>query len=645
MTRRKIAGKIVSFRRHGEDVIADRRLKLQEQQYRLLLQANLNPMWVFDIKTLSILEVNEAAISLYGYCRDEFLQLKLTDLRRPEDRSGLINALSSEDKPAHFSGEFPHIKKDGSSIIVQIYSGPVLWNGTAARMVTAIDVTERKRAEHSLREQAEIIDRAQDAIVIRNFDDGRITFWNKGAERLYGWSAEERLGEPDIPTIADQRQIDEIVNTLIATGEFRGEVKQTAKDGRKLITDVRATIVRDDDGKPRSALIISTDITEQKRLETQLLRAQRLESIGTLASGVAHDLNNVLTPILMCSQVARTAKSNEDRDSALSLIEQSARRGGGIVKQVLTFARGIEGERVLIKPNHLIEEMIDIANKTFPKSIDISSRYPEDLWIIEGDPTQLHQVLLNLSVNARDAMLSGGSLVIWAENVHVDENYAAMMPDAAPGAYVAIRVSDTGSGMSRSTIEQIFDPFFTTKEIGKGTGLGLSTALGIVKSHGGFLSVYSEVDKGTTFKIFLPANMTSEIYQPSDTVAASLAGHGELILIVDDEVGILQVTQMILEDRGYRVVAAHDGPEAVAIFAREMNSISAVVTDMSLPLMDGLAVIRSLKKIKPSVPFIASTGQSGPARSQQLQEMGVRHLLIKPYDTRKLLEVLRDALA
>jgi PAS domain S-box-containing protein len=623
------------------------RLVVQEQQYRLLFEINPNPMWIFDTNNLQILAVNQAAIAQYGYSRDEFLKLTLKDLRPAEAVPDLVKAraFSSPMAMSHFSGQFQHKRKDGSLILVEIYSGPITWEGVEARIVTGIDVTERKRAERQLREQTDIINRAQDAIIIRDFESDIVTFWNAGAERMYGWGAAEAVGQKLGDLIfAEPADREALVQQLIATGEYHGEIKHRCKDGSEVIVNTRTTLIRNDDGTPRAVLGVNTDITEQKKLETQSLRAQRLESIGTLASGVAHDLNNVLTPILMCSEILRRQISGPGSEATIKLVEESARRGAGIVKQVLTFARGVEGERVLIKPNHLIEEMIDIAKKTFPKSIEISSRYPEDLWMIRGDPTQLHQVLLNLSVNARDAMPNRGTLVIGGENVNMDENYAAQMPGATPGAYVSIRVTDTGSGMPRSTVEKIFDPFFTTKEVGKGTGLGLSTTLGIVKSHGGFISVYSEVDKGTTFKIFLPASMADEAIVPSETSAELLQGSGELVLVVDDEQNILSVTKMILESKGYRVIIAHDGPEAVATFAQEMDSIRLVLTDMSLPFMDGIALIRSLKKMKPDMAFVASSGQGTSSYEAELEKLGVTNLLTKPYDTQNLLETLRNAL-
>jgi len=311
---------------------------------------------------------------------------------------------------------------------------------------------------------------------------------------------------------------------------------------------------------------------------------------------------------------------------------------------VLTFARGIEGERVLIKPSHLIEEMIDIARQTFPKSIEVRAHYSENLSPIQGDPTQLHQILLNLSVNARDAMPSGGSLTFAAENFTVDEHFAAMAPDAKVGPYVALRVSDSGAGMPRATIDKIFDPFFTTKEFGKGTGLGLSTTLGIVKSHGGFISVYSEPGMGTTFKVFLPARITDEDLEKSKTAITPGQGNGEQILIVDDEASILRVTKMIFEKHNYRVLAANDGPEALALFAQQMHSIGGVLTDIAMPYMDGVALVRALRKMKSDIPIVASTGQDDQLDMVELQSLGVKNFLTKPYNTAKLLKTLRTAM-
>ena len=311
---------------------------------------------------------------------------------------------------------------------------------------------------------------------------------------------------------------------------------------------------------------------------------------------------------------------------------------------MLTFARGVEGERVLINPRHLIDEMVEIARKTFPKSIEVAGQYPEYPWSISGDPTQLHQVLLNLSTNARDAMANGGSLVLAAQNLEVDDNYAAMMPGAKAGSYTTLRVSDTGVGMPRALLEKIFEPFFTTKDPGKGTGLGLSTSLGIVKSHAGFISVYSEQGRGTTFKVFLPA-VQADVAPPQKEIPRVIKGNGELVLLVEDETNIRRVTKMTLEKHNYHVLEANDGPEALAIFAQEMDSISVVLTDMRMPYIDGIALIRALKKMKPDVIFIGSTGQEDEPRLAELQELGVMNFLGKPYDTRKLLTVLESAVS
>jgi CheY-like chemotaxis protein len=335
----------------------------------------------------------------------------------------------------------------------------------------------------------------------------------------------------------------------------------------------------------------------------------------------------------------------EERENLLAIVEASAERGAGIVKQVLTFARGADGDRLLLQPIYLVQEIVRIVEETFPKSVAVRAAYPEDLWTVVADPTQLHQVLLNLCINARDAMPTGGTLILTLENFEVDDHYASMTPGAKTGPHVLLQVSDTGTGMPLETIDKIFDPFFTTKELGRGTGLGLSTVMGIVKSHGGFIQVYSEVGRGATFKVFLPASM-SELGEMQADVAQSPRAQGELLLIVDDEKSIVEVARTLLEGHGYRVLTAADAPEALAIFALRMNEIELVLTDLAMPFMDGVALIRTLQKMKPGVRVIASTGRGGQNGSaSEMAHLNVIASLTKPYNREKLLATLHDALS
>ena len=515
---------------------------------------------------------------------------------------------------------------------------------TVCRIIgTSEDVTERNKAERKLRDQAEMLDLAQDAIAIRRFDDRVITFWNKGAERLYGWTAAEAIGRCAADLLyQDQEQYLNATSSVELNGEFVGEVDQVAKDGRKLTVSMRANVVRNGDGTPRAVLIIQTDITEHKKLERQFLRAQRLESIGTLASGVAHDLNNVLAPILMSAPLLRDEVPAALKAKIIDTIESSAERGAQIVKQVLTFARGVEGERVLLDPRHLLQEMTDVAAQTFPKTIQITSSVAEDIAFIEGDPTQLHQVLLNLAVNARDAMPTGGKLVLSAESFEVDEHYAVMTPGTTIGPHVLINVSDTGTGIPPHVLEKMFDPFFTTKEIGKGTGLGLSTVLGIVKSHHGTINAYS-TPSGTTFRVLLPAAQGT--LQMEDAGIPDLpAGSGETILVVDDEPAIREVAKVLLERNGYHVLLADDGPSALAIFAQRHGEIALVLTDYLMPIMNGLALVRILRKMNPDAQIILSTGRDDDCSSAELGALGVAAALTKPYTQVTLLRTLHRVL-
>ncbi len=472
-----------------------------------------------------------------------------------------------------------------------------------------------------------------------------MVFWNRGAERLYGWSRQEVAGQVVMDFFAKDPQAFLLAQVaLLEAGEWSGQFTHQTKDGRELIVNSRWTLVRSDDDKPDSVLVIDTDMTETKKLESQFLRAQRLESIGTLASGIAHDLNNILSPILMSVSLLRRTMKDRDSEKMLNIVENSAERGAGIVKQVLTFARGVEGERVLLQPKHLVSELSKIMAQTFPKNIDIQTNLPTELWTISGDATQLHQVLLNLCVNARDAMPDGGTLDVAAENVTVDEQLARMNPGAQLGEHVVLRVGDTGMGMSPETMDKIYDPFFTTKEVGKGTGLGLATVIGIVKGHGGFLSLQSEVGVGTTFRVYLPASAEAAAVVDRKIEAAPARGKGERVLVVDDEPPIRDALVGTLESSGYRAFTAEDGSDALALYFQRKDEIDVVITDLAMAQMDGIALVRSLRKVNPKVRIIVSSGHVTKEAQVVLSGLGVTAFLDKPYSAEKLLRALRTVI-
>ncbi|MCE9611925.1 MAG: PAS domain S-box protein [Chthoniobacter sp.] len=613
----------------------------REASFQLLFHEHPLPMWVVDAESLAFLVVNEVAVAKYGYSLAEFLAMKMDDLAEPEEL--LPTAAVPATAGAGASAAWRHTAKDGSVLHVESTWHEIVFAGRDAVLVLSIDRTAQRHAEEQNREQAKLLNLASDAIIVRDLDQ-RLIFWNQGATRLYGWTSEEVCGGRTLDFfVREKLQIMEAEVELLRKGVWTGQLTHRSKEGREVIVNSRWTLVRDEYGAPQSVLVIDTDITETKKLESQFLRAQRLESIGTLASGIAHDLNNILSPILMATNILRRTVTGAEEEKVIKIIEGSAERGAGIVKQVLTFARGAEGERVLLQPKHLISELAKIMAQTFPRNIDIQTNLPTDLWTVLGDATQLHQILLNLCVNARDAMSDAGTITISAENVDIDAHFASMNPGAQLGSHVALRVADTGSGMTPETMEKIFDPFFTTKEVGKGTGLGLATVIGIVKSHGGFLTLQSVVGVGTTFSVFIPASRDAEVAKKEDEAAVA-NGNGELILVVDDEAPIREALVGTLTAHGYRAYTAEDGTDALALYFQRRGEISVVLTDLSMGQMDGIALVRALRKIDPAVRVIVSSGHFQKENVTVLQGLGVEVMLEKPYTADKLRRAIRKVL-
>jgi two-component system, cell cycle sensor histidine kinase and response regulator CckA len=503
------------------------------------------------------------------------------------------------------------------------------------------EIQERRLADQKIHEQAALIDISSDAVFVRDLDC-HILFWSKGAEQLYGWSAVEILNQNSrlLLVVPPSPQIETALKTVVETGEWQGELNKVTKSGQEIVVSSRWTLMRDQAGQPKSILSVETNITEQKQLEAQLLRAQRLESLGVLASGITHDMNNILSPILVVAQLLPHKLHDLDQESQnlLKIVEDNARRGAGLIQQMLTFVRGLEGQRLPIQVPPLLTEQANIINSTFPKSIHASRQIlTPNLWMVSADVTQLHQVLMNLCVNARDAMPKGGILTLTAENCLIDQRFAQNHLEAQSGPYVLITVSDTGTGIPPDVKERIFDPFFTTKAFGQGTGLGLSTLLGIVKSHGGFIDVVSAVGQGSEFKVYLPAIAATDI--PPEPEPEFPQGQHELILVVDDEAPIRQTTQIILETYNYQVLTANNGLEAIAVYAQHRSKIRAVLMDMMMPEMDGTTAIHGLQQLNPWVKIIETSGL-GVNSQQVAPEFGTNTVLPKPYTAQELLNML-----
>lgn len=646
-------GKITGISKIVRDITEHKRAEQQLLWKTAFFEAQVNSaldgLLIVDSTGKEILQ-NQRMIGLWNFPKEI--------AGRPDDLSRIKWAASQVKNSQEFSEKVSYLYKHPEEVsrdeielvdgrTFDRYSAPVRGQDGKyyGRIWSFRDITEQRRAQEQIAEQAALLEKARDAILVRDLE-GKILFWNNGAERMYGWPRQEAVGRNAGELFYEIRKKFAEVNELtINKGEWSGELQHRTRNRGEITVEARWTLIRDHDGRPKSILAINTDITERKKIEVQFMRAQRMESIGTLAGGVAHDLNNILTPIMMSIELLKTQVDQPHAAAVLETIEVSAKRGADIVRQVLSFARGMQGERIEVQPVHLLDDLENIIKNTFPKDIRLRFSVSRETWTILGDPTQVHQILLNLCVNARDAMPNGGTLTVGVENCTLDAQYAAMNIQAKPGRYVMINVTDTGTGIPPGIVDKIFEPFFTTKDPSKGTGLGLSTVMAVVKSHDGIVNVYSEPGKGTTFKVYLPAADTSSEERKEQTEQASLPrGAGELVLVIDDEASILTITSQTLQAFGYRVVTATDGADALAVYVQHKNDIAAVLTDMMMPVLDGPATIYALLRINPAVKIIAASGLNANGGVAKASGAGIKHFLSKPYTAGTLLKTVRKIL-
>jgi len=593
---------------------------------------------------------NRGAEQMYGYSEKEALLMnieRLTAYGKVAEQKKFIRRLIAGEAITSF--ETQRVTKDGRILdvwmtVTKLMDGAGNSIGLAT---TERDITEHKKREEHLKLISSALQVAASAIVITD-GNGVIEWINNAFTTLTGYGVLEAVDKKTSLLKSgkhDEEFYRNLWGTVSAGNVWHGEMINRRKDGTLYTQETTITPIKDGQGGITHFIAINQDITARRLLEAQFLRAQRMESVGTLAGGIAHDLNNVLGPILMVAEILKHQVTDVEGHKLLQLLEASAQHGVDLVRQVLAFARGVEGQRILLNPVHILNDIQDMIRDTFPKNINSGYNPHRGVWTVTGDPTQLHQVFTNLCVNARDAMPNGGALKVTIENVVLDDMYADMNPESKPGDYVMVTVADTGGGIPANIRDKIFEPFFTTKEIGKGTGLGLSTTVGILRSHGGFIRVDSEMGKGTIFKAYLPANATAKAAEEVAVGETPLPrGDGELVLVVDDEERMRAVVQTTLERFGYRVLLAANGAEAVALYAQNREQIAIVLTDMAMPVMDGPATIVALKSMNPNLKIIASSGLPSDADVAKAVGAGVKHFVPKPYTTETLLTILAEAL-
>lgn len=648
----------VTARKHVEEQLREHTLQLRETEERFRT--------IFDKASAGIalmaidgtfLKVNERFCDIVGYSEEELLKLHWQEITHPPGvktgQDKVRKALNGEIK--FFSFEKGYVKKDGSLVWVHLTASLLRSQTGEPRYFISIidDITHRKQADEKIREQAELLEVAQETIIVRDLEN-RVLYWNRSAEDKYGWTKNEALGTslPDLLFRGDQFQSQNARKALLRDGKWEGQLHPFSKDNKELIVDSRWTLVRDDHGDPKAILTVCTDVTEKRKIEERLLHIQRMESIGTLAGGIAHDFNNVLGIILAYGSLLQRGKFNPgDLKEYTDAMMKAAERGSGLVKQILMFARKSDISVESVQVNYVIKELIDMLHQTFPKTIRFCVDLDKSLPIISIDSGQLNQVLMNLCVNARDAILEASqtgkmqSIISIRTATVSGTDLQRRLALASAGEYVSISVSDAGTGMDEKTKQRIFEPFFTTKEQGKGTGLGLAVVYGVVQSHGGLIDLESELGKGATFTLYFPVPKDVSAGPKTETEEVEEAlGGSETILVVEDEEALRMLMKNLLQAKGYAVIMASDGLESVETFEKNKERISLVISDHGLPGMNGADAVKRMIAAKSGLKCIVASGYIEPNEKSQLFKSGVKEFIQKPYDPIEVVRKVREVL-
>jgi PAS domain S-box-containing protein len=516
------------------------------------------------------------------------------------------------------------------------------------------DITEQKQAVDELLESEEryrtVLEANPDPVVVYDIE-GKVIYFNPAFTRVFGWSLEERLGKKIDSFVPEENWSETrmMIKRVLAGESFSGvETRRYTKDGNIIPVSISGAIYRDGSGNPVGSVINLRDISEQKKLEAQLQQAQKMEAVGTLAGGIAHDFNNLLQAIQGYTELLLMRKKKGERGlRELQEVVRAAKRGGELTQQLLTFSRKVESERRPLDLNQEVEDLRELLKRTIPKMIEVKLQLSDDLQVINGDSVQLNQVLMNMVVNAKDAMVDGGTLLIQTKNATLDQQFSRKYAEVKPGDYVQLTISDTGHGMNKETLEHIFDPFYTTKDVGKGTGLGLAIVYGIIKNHEGYITCYSRPRTGTTFKIYLPSlRGEKEFIDMVDTKGSevSVKGGNETILLVDDEEFIRELGTDVLGRAGYQVLTAADGEIGLELYRQKPGRIDLVILDLIMPGMGGSKCLEELLKIDPKAKVLIASGYSPDGPTKGELETGAKGFVSKPYDTGRLLELVRKIL-